>query len=137
MRRILPGIVLFGLLSASAVARSAELLVSAAASLTDALREAGQEFEQLNAGSKLPFNFPASGALRAQIEQGRAGLRGDLYRQGRQVGWIDTGAAGTGRAPVGATQVVSVQPFKGNLFVSDANSGLWVIQHQPSLAQER
>ncbi|MEC0208663.1 molybdate ABC transporter substrate-binding protein [Paenibacillus ehimensis] len=47
-----------------------ELTVSAAASLTDALKEIQTAYESKNAGIKLNFNFGASGALQQQIEQG-------------------------------------------------------------------
>src|SRR5262245_53732550 len=70
MRRMLQRIAVMGLFAIATVARPAELVVSAAASLTDALKEIGQEFEKQHAGDKVTFNFAASGALRAQIEQG-------------------------------------------------------------------
>ena len=47
-----------------------ELIVSAAASLTDAFTELGKGFEQIHPDSKIIFNFAASGALLAQIAQG-------------------------------------------------------------------
>ncbi|MCL6591134.1 MAG: molybdate ABC transporter substrate-binding protein [Firmicutes bacterium] len=47
-----------------------ELLVSAASSLTDVMVALGKEFETLNPGAKLIFNFAATGALQTQIEQG-------------------------------------------------------------------
>jgi molybdate transport system substrate-binding protein len=46
------------------------LIVSAAASLTNAFGEIGNKFELLNPGTKVIFNFGASGALLRQIEQG-------------------------------------------------------------------
>ncbi|MBI4499754.1 MAG: hypothetical protein HY700_01210 [Gemmatimonadetes bacterium] len=51
-------------------------------------------------------------------------LRGDIYREGRQVGWFMTAP------PDGASMAVSALPFKGYVFVTDAGSGLWVLQHQ-------
>jgi molybdate transport system substrate-binding protein len=51
-------------------AQAAETLVSAAASLREAFTNAGQAFEKANPGAKITFNFAASGALAAQIEQG-------------------------------------------------------------------
>ena len=51
-------------------AMAAELLVSAAASLTDALKEAAANFENEKPDTTVTFNFAASGILRAQIEQG-------------------------------------------------------------------
>jgi molybdate transport system substrate-binding protein len=47
-----------------------ELIVSAAASLTNAFQEAGAKFEAANPGAKVVFNFGASGALLQQIENG-------------------------------------------------------------------
>jgi len=47
-----------------------ELIVSAAASLTNAFGEIGKKFEAANPGSKVIFNFGASGALLQQIEKG-------------------------------------------------------------------
>ena len=56
-------------------------------------------------------------------------LRGDLYRQGRETGRIRTaGAEGEAIVP-NAPQAWGPQPFKGNIFVSDMNSGLWVVHH--------
>jgi molybdate transport system substrate-binding protein len=47
-----------------------ELTVSAAASLTNAFPEIGKHFESANPGTKVHFNFAASGPLLQQIEQG-------------------------------------------------------------------
>lgn len=47
-----------------------EIIVSAAASLTNAFQSVGKAFEQANPGHKVTFNFAASGALLAQIQQG-------------------------------------------------------------------
>jgi hypothetical protein len=51
-------------------------------------------------------------------------MRGDLYREGRQLGWYLTAP------PEGAAMASSVAPFKGYVFVTDGYSGLWVLQHQ-------
>ena len=51
-------------------ARAADLTVSAAASLTNALRELGPGFEASHPGTTVVFNFAASDALVAQIVQG-------------------------------------------------------------------
>jgi hypothetical protein len=59
-------------------------------------------------------------------------LRRDLYRQGRQAGWFVTSApteSGMGATP---SMAVAAMPFKGRLYVVDANSGLWVLTHQRS-----
>jgi molybdate transport system substrate-binding protein len=47
-----------------------ELIVSAAASLTNAFPEIGKLFEKQHPGSKIVFNFAASGPLLQQIAQG-------------------------------------------------------------------
>ncbi|WP_364148162.1 molybdate ABC transporter substrate-binding protein [Paenibacillus sp. LPE1-1-1.1] len=47
-----------------------ELIISAAASMTDALIEIQKAYEAENQNIKLSFNFGASGALQQQIEQG-------------------------------------------------------------------
>jgi choice-of-anchor B domain-containing protein len=56
-------------------------------------------------------------------------LRGDLYRQGREIGFFRTEPAeGEGLVP-NAANAWGPQPFKGSLFVSDMTSGLWVLKH--------
>ena len=58
-------------------------------------------------------------------------LRGDLYRQGREIAWFNT-AGGEGKAQTpNQAMAWSPQPYKGNIFVSDLNSGMWVIRLQP------
>jgi len=58
------------LAAVSLAAHSAELTVSAAASLNNAFKEIGPAFEAANPGTKLLFNFAASDALLAQISKG-------------------------------------------------------------------
>ncbi len=56
-------------------------------------------------------------------------LRGDLYRQGREMAWFPTG---TPEGHVANSPMAwGPQPFKGHVFVSDLNSGLWVIRLEP------
>lgn len=47
-----------------------ELIVFAAASLTESFKELGQQFEAAHPGAKVVFNFAGSQQLRAQLEQG-------------------------------------------------------------------
>jgi molybdate transport system substrate-binding protein len=47
-----------------------EITVSAAASLTNAFKDIAQGFEAKNPGSKVNFNFAASGALLQQMAKG-------------------------------------------------------------------
>ncbi|OMF27199.1 molybdate ABC transporter substrate-binding protein [Paenibacillus sp. FSL H8-0548] len=51
-------------------AEAVELIVSAAASMTDALTEIEKAYEANHPNIELSFNFGASGALQQQIEQG-------------------------------------------------------------------
>ena len=91
------------------------------------------------------FNVPEAGAHNIWVEddvlyiayyQGglrivdvSGDLRGDLYAQGRQIGWYVTGGE-EGEAVVPNSPLAwGPQPFKGNIFVSDMNSGLWVLKH--------
>ena len=55
---------------ACSTAAAADLTVSAAASLTNAMRDLGPAFEAQNPGTKVVFNFAASDALLAQIARG-------------------------------------------------------------------
>ena len=56
-------------------------------------------------------------------------LRGDLYRQGREIGWFPTGTPDGHVA--NSPMAWGPQPFKGHVFVSDLNSGLWVVRLVP------
>lgn len=51
-------------------AQAQDLVVSAAASLTQAFRDVGAEYGKAHPGRKVIFNFAASGALLQQIQQG-------------------------------------------------------------------
>lgn len=59
-------------------------------------------------------------------------LRGDLYKQGREIGWYHTAAAEDEGVVANAPLAWGPQPFKGNIFVTDMNSGLWVLHHESS-----
>lgn len=65
--RALCTLVLSGL---SLAASAQQLTVSAAASLTNVLKELGNRYEASHPGAKLQFNFAASGVLIQQIAQG-------------------------------------------------------------------
>ena len=56
--------------SPTAAAEPKTLTVFAAASLTDAFTEIGNNFEDANPGTTVSFNFAGSQALRTQIEEG-------------------------------------------------------------------
>jgi len=61
---------------AACSSKKTELTVSAAASLTEALKEIQENYEKERGSVKLLFNFGASGALQQQIEQG---AQADLF----------------------------------------------------------
>ena len=63
----LVGLALF---AASGMALGADLTVAAAASLSNALKEIGVAFEATHPGTRVQFNFAASGALLQQIDRG-------------------------------------------------------------------
>jgi molybdate transport system substrate-binding protein len=65
------GLVLL-VITAAVSAHAADLTVSAAASLTNAFKDLGPMFEAANPGTKVLFNFGASGALLQQIAKGGA-----------------------------------------------------------------
>jgi len=64
------GVLLLMVAVASGPARGRELVVSAAASLTNAFREIGKAFEAAHPGTTVTFNFAASDILLAQIAKG-------------------------------------------------------------------
>ncbi|XDF36090.1 molybdate ABC transporter substrate-binding protein [Paracidovorax avenae] len=61
---------LAALVFAPAAVQAQEVIVSAAASLTNAFQAIGKAFEKAHPGAKMTFNFAASGPLLAQIRQG-------------------------------------------------------------------
>jgi len=63
------GVILFMSLAMIASVDADELLVSAAASLTDVMKELGARHEK-QTGDKLIFNFGGSSLLARQIEEG-------------------------------------------------------------------
>ncbi len=50
-------------------------------------------------------------------------LRGDLYRQGREIGWFMTAPPG-----VGLPFTWGAQPYKGLIYAADSNTGLWIMR---------
>lgn len=68
---LLRSVALLLALSVNSIAVQAqEIVVSAAASLTNAFKAVGEAFEQSKPGVKVVFNFAGSGPLLAQIRQG-------------------------------------------------------------------
>ncbi len=69
-RRLVPYLAAIALSFAGAPALAADLIVSAAASLTNAFTELGRSFDAAHPDAKVQFNFAASGALLQQIAKG-------------------------------------------------------------------
>lgn len=69
-RSILQAMIAVLALHSGASATAADLVVSAAASLTNAFAEIGREFEKAHSGTKVLFNFGGSGQLLQQIAKG-------------------------------------------------------------------
>lgn len=71
-----------------------------------------------------------NGGLRVVDVSGE--LRGDLYRQGREIArfYSDDPKGVIANSPM----VWGPQPYKGNIFFSDFNSGLWVVRLKPGPA---
>ncbi len=61
---------LLAALTLSGALHAQEIVVSAAASLTNAFQAVGQAFEKAHPGTRVVLNFAASGALLAQMQQG-------------------------------------------------------------------
>lgn len=69
-RSLRHGALAIALLLGGTLAQAQELVVSAAASLTNAFQSIGAAFEKACPGARVTFNFAASGPLLAQIRQG-------------------------------------------------------------------
>ncbi|MDB5805401.1 MAG: modA [Betaproteobacteria bacterium] len=69
-RRLLGAAVALAIGASSGAAGAADLVVSAAASLTNAFGDIGRAYERVNPGTKVVFNFAASDVLLAQIAKG-------------------------------------------------------------------
>ncbi len=61
-------------------------------------------------------------------------LMGDLYKQGREIAWIIPGDP-NGYIP-NAPFTWGAQPYKGHIFYSDWNSGLWAAKLEPEKLEE-
>src|SRR3954469_24208407 len=95
IRRILRLIIALLALQAVGSAQAADLVVSAAASLTNALTDIGKEFERSHPATKVIFNFGGSGQLLQQIAKGApvdvfASADQETMDQAQSQGLIDT-----------------------------------------------
>src|ERR1051325_1761602 len=69
MKRLLPVLLTMGVLLSGTLAHAVEITVSAAASLSDALKEIAATYEK-QSGDRIHYNFSASSLLARQIEAG-------------------------------------------------------------------
>ena len=101
-------------LGAVSAAQAEELIVSAAASLTNAFKAVGAGFEKTRPADKVVFNFSASGALLQQIENGAPA---DVFASADQV-TMDQGVAkklisSASRRDFASNRLVLIQPREG------------------------
>ena len=92
LRRLLPLL----LVVLASPARAGDVLVFAAASFADALKEVGQQYEPAS-GNKLIFNLAASSVLARQIKEGAPA---DLFISADEAKMDDLAAAGNFREAV-------------------------------------
>ncbi|MCC6868816.1 MAG: molybdate ABC transporter substrate-binding protein [Burkholderiales bacterium] len=101
-------------LALAAPTAAQEIVVSAAASLTNAFRDIGKDFEARNAGVKVTFNFAASDVLVTQIVKGAPA---DVFASADQAAMDRGEAAGAilagTRRDFAANALVLVVPGRG------------------------
>ena len=115
--RMLHTFLSLALFLASTPAMAGELLVSAAASLTNAFSEMKAPFEKANPGTTLVLNFASSGALLKQMEQGAPV---DVFASADQV-TMDKAAAlmdPASRVDFAGNALVLIVPSEGGLPLS-------------------
>jgi molybdate transport system substrate-binding protein len=116
MRRIALAASVLLTLASPAAARADEVMVFAAASLTDALEEIGRTFEAKAGGTRVTFNFGASSDLARQI---RAGARADVFFSADSARMDELAAAGlvrrSDRADVLSNSLAVVVPSDSTL----------------------
>lgn len=108
----------FVIILLSTPALAADLLVSAAASLTSAFEEMKAPFEKAHPGTTLVFNFAASGALLKQMEQGApvdVFASADQETMDKAKALIDAGS----RVDFAGNALVLVVPAEGGQAVAD------------------
>jgi molybdate transport system substrate-binding protein len=118
MKRTLALLSLF-VLALTTPAQSADLVVSAAASLTNAFEEMKAPFEKAHPGTTVVFNFAASGALLKQMEQGAPV---DVFASADQETMDKAGALidAASRVNFAGNALVLIVPAEGGLAVKDA-----------------
>lgn len=98
--------------------RAEELVVSAAASLSNAFREVGAAFEKTHTDAKVTFNFAASGPLLQQIENGApVDVFGSADQETMDAADRKHLIASSTRRNFASNQLVLVQPKSGSPLV--------------------
>jgi molybdate transport system substrate-binding protein len=106
----------------SVPSQAAELVVSAAASLTNAFTDIGHEFESTHAGTKVLFNFAGSGQLLQQIAKGApvdvfASADQETMDKAEAEGLVEAGT----RADFVSNALVVVVPIDSKLLLTSLN----------------
>lgn len=116
---------LYGLILSAmpALAGAQQLTVSAAASLTNVLKDLGTRYEAARPGVKLQYNFAASGVLIQQIAQGAPvdlfiSADEETMAKGIEQKLLD----GASRKDIASNQVVLIVPATGAVPVSGLSS---------------
>lgn len=112
---VTPQVMLAILAMVAGTVHAEDLVVSAAASLTEAFHEVGRDFETAHPGTHVAFNFGASEVLLRQIEQGAPA---DVFASADEVTMDKAVAAGFVAAPTrkdfAANALVLVVPIKAS-----------------------
>jgi molybdate transport system substrate-binding protein len=121
-RSIIQTIVALLALQLGVNATAADLIVSAAASLTNAFTEIGHEFESSHAGTKVLFNFGGSGQLMQQIAKGApvdvfASADQETMDKAEDQGLVEAGT----RANFVRNSLVVVVPANSTLSIASLN----------------
>lgn len=116
------GIAAMVLACSAGTAAATDIIVSAAASLTNAFTDIGKEFEKANSDYKVLFNFAGSGALLQQISRGAPV---DVFASADQ-DTMDKAVAQnlilrSSRADFARNTLVLVSPAKGGVAIADLN----------------
>lgn len=116
--------ILFAMLALqfTAAALAADLVVSAAASLTNAFTDIGHEFERVHPDTKVVFNFAGSGQLLQQIAKGApvdvfASADQETMDKAEAEGLVEAGT----RADFVRNSLVVVVPIDSTLSISSLN----------------
>jgi molybdate transport system substrate-binding protein len=121
-RPIIKAVIAVFALQVGASAMAADLVVSAAASLTNAFTDIGREFERARPDTKVVFNFAGSGQLLQQIAKGApvdvfASADQETMDKAEAEGLVEAGT----RADFVSNALVVVVPIDSKLFLTSLN----------------